>query len=150
MSFRKSLFKNIAILGGYNYSGQILGFLSSIVLSRLLLPEEYGFVALITVFTGFVSTFSDAGLSYLIVRSDYGRTFHKTIHFLSFVVGVVLFFLVVSIAYPISLFYKDSALILPTMVMAFNFILRSLITVPYGILSKNLRRVMKQRSGKEE
>jgi len=139
MSFRKNLFKNIAILGGYNYTGQILSFLSSIVLSRLLLPEEYGFVALITVFTGFISTFSDAGLSYLIVRSDYGRTFHKTVHYLSFVIGVILFFLVVSIAYPISLFYDNRALILPTMVMSLNFILRSLITVPYGILSKKLK-----------
>jgi O-antigen/teichoic acid export membrane protein len=139
MSFRKNLFKNIVILGGYNYSGQILSFLSSIVLSRLLLPEEYGFVALITVFTGFISTFSDAGLSYLIIRSDYGRTFHKTIHFLSFIIGVILFVLVVLLAYPISLFYKNEALILPTMVMALTFILRSLITVPYGILSKNLK-----------
>lgn len=139
MSFRKNLFKNIIVLGGYTYSTQIITFLSTIILSRLLVPEEYGFVALITVFTGFISTFSDAGLSYLIIRSDYGRLFHRVIHYLSFVIGLILFSVVVSIAYPVSLFYKDSALILPTIVTAFNFILRSLIPVPYGMLSKNLK-----------
>lgn len=139
MSFRKSLFKNIVILGGYSYTTQIIGFLSTIVLSRLLLPEEYGFIALITVFTGFISQFSDAGLSYIVIRSDFREQFHKMMHYLSFIIGVILFLLVVSLAYPISLFYKDSDLILPTIVMAINFILRSLITVPYGILSKRLK-----------
>jgi PST family polysaccharide transporter len=108
-------------------------------MSRLLLPEEYGFVALITVFTGFVQTFSDAGLSYLIIRSDYGKLFHQVIHYLSFVIGILLFLVVVIIAYPISLFYEDSELILPTMVMSLNFILQSFIPVPYGILSKKLK-----------
>jgi len=75
MSFRKSLFKNIVILGSYSYTTQIIAFLGTIVLSRLLLPEEYGFVALITVFTGFISQFSDAGLSYIIIRSDFGNSF---------------------------------------------------------------------------
>ncbi|MCP4310812.1 MAG: lipopolysaccharide biosynthesis protein [Bacteroidetes bacterium] len=139
MSFRKTLFKNIIILGGYSYASQFIGFLATIILSRLLLPEEYGFVALITVFTGFVQTFSDAGLSLLIIRSDYGRTFHRSIHYLSFILGVILFIIVMLLAWPISLFYKDSALILPTMVMSVNFLLRALYTVPYGILSKNLK-----------
>jgi len=139
MSFRKSLFKNIIVLGSYTYTTQIISFLSTIILSRLLMPEEYGFVALITVFTGFIFTFSDAGLSYLIIRSDYGGLFHRVIHYLSFVIGVILFLLVVLLAYPVSLFYEDSALLLPTLVMALNFILRSLVPVPYGLLSKDLK-----------
>ena len=139
MSFRKNLFKNVIILGGYSYTTQIISFLATIVLSRLLLPEEYGFVALITVFTGFISQFSDAGLSYIVIRSDYDKLFQKVIHYLSFIIGVILFLIVVSLAYPIALFYKNHALILPTIVMSLNFILRSLITVPYGVLQKKLK-----------
>ncbi len=137
--FRKNLFKNIIILGGYSYSSQFIQFLATIILSRLLLPEEYGFVALITVFTGFVQTFSDAGLSYLIIRSDYGKLFHRVIHYLSFIIGLILFLIVVMLAYPISLFYEDKALILPTLVMSLNFVLRSFVPVPHGLLSKELK-----------
>jgi O-antigen/teichoic acid export membrane protein len=139
MSFRKSLFKNIVVLGGFSYTTQILSFLSSIVLSRLLLPNEYGFVALITVFTGFINQFSDAGLSYLIIRSDYNRLFHSAIHSLSVLIGVILAAIVVLLAYPIALFYKNPALVLPTIIMSSSFILRSFTMVPFGILSKDLK-----------
>ncbi|HJZ39568.1 MAG TPA: oligosaccharide flippase family protein [Bacteroidales bacterium] len=139
MSFRKNLFKNILVLGGYSYTTQIISFLSTIVLSRLLLPAEYGFVALITVFTGFINQFADAGLSYIIIRSDYKRLFQSTIYYLAIAIGVLLAVIVVLLAYPISLFYKDPALILPTIIMSSTFILRSFITVPYGILAKELK-----------
>lgn len=137
-NFRKSLFKNIIILGGYSYSSQIVGFLSSIILARLLVPADYGFVALITVFTGFINQFADAGLSYIIIRSDYNRLYQTTIHYLSVLIGVLLAAIVVMLAYPISVFYKDPALVLPTIIMSSGFILRSFNTAPYGILAKKL------------
>jgi O-antigen/teichoic acid export membrane protein len=138
VSFKKSLLKNIITLGGYNYSSQIAVFLSSIVLSRLLLPEEYGFVALITVFTGFVSIFADAGLTFAIIRSDYGKTYHRAVTNLSFYIGVMLFLIMLLLAYPISYFYNDNRLILPTMIMSSVFIIGSFVIVPAAVLTKNL------------
>lgn len=138
MSFRRTLLRNIITLGGYNYSSQIAIFLSSIVLSRLLLPEEYGFVALITVFTGFVSIFADAGLTFAIIRSDYGNTYHRSLTNLSFYIGVLLFLIMIILAYPITLFYNDKELLIPTMVMSLVFIIGSFTIVPGAILTKNL------------
>lgn len=136
--FKKDFFKNILTLGGYNYSSQIANFLSSIVLSRLLLPEEYGYVALITVFTGFVVIFADAGLSYAIIRSDYGHTFHKAVTNLAFYIGLLLFIIMLLLAYPIAFFYNDQALVLPTMVLSLIFIVGSLKIVPMAVITKNL------------
>jgi len=138
LSFKKSFFKNILTFGGYNYTSQIANFLSTMVLSRLLLPEEYGYVALITVFTGFVVIFADAGLSMAIVRSDYGRTFHRAITNLSFYIGVILFLLMLILAYPIALFYNDLNLIFPTMVMSLTFIAGAFKIVPMSIYTKAL------------
>ena len=139
MSFRKSLFKNIIVLGGYSYTTQFISFLATIILSRLLVPAEYGFVALITVFTGFINQFSNAGLSYIIIRSDYNRLFQSTIHYLSVTIGVILACIMVFLAYPISLFYENPLLVLPTIIMSSNFVLRSFNTVPFGTLSKALK-----------
>jgi O-antigen/teichoic acid export membrane protein len=132
------LFKNLLTLGGYNYSSQIANFLASIVLSRLLLPEEYGYVALITVFTGFVVMFADAGLSFAIIRSDYGWTFHRAITNLSFYIGIALFLLMCLLAYPIAYFYGDLTLILPTLVMSLTFIIGAFKIAPMAVFSKNL------------
>ncbi len=132
------MFKNLLTLGGYNYSSQLANFLASIVLSRLLVPEEYGYVALITVFTGFVTIFSDAGISYAIIRSDYGRTFWRAVTNLSFYIGVALFLIMLMLAYPIALFYNDMTLIVPTMVMALTFIASSLKIAPMSVFTKLL------------
>ncbi|MFW6219026.1 MAG: oligosaccharide flippase family protein [Bacteroidota bacterium] len=138
MSFRRSFFKNVITLGGYNYGSQILNFLSSIVLSRLLLPEEYGFVALIMVFTGFIIIFADAGLSYAVIRSDYGRTYQKVLQSLSIWIGIGLSILLILLAYPIALFYGDMELVIPTIFTSLLFVTKSLSIIPVAILSKNL------------
>ena len=138
MSFKRNFFKNIITYGGYKYLGQTLSFLSSIILSRYLAPSEYGFVALITVFTGFIIMFSDAGLSYAIIRSDYGRTYHHAINNLSGLIGILLFLIMLILAYPISLFYDKPDLILPTIVLSSIFITNSLKVVPQAILTKDL------------
>ena len=123
MGFKRDFFKNIIMFGGYNYFTQALSFLSSIVLSRFLTPSEYGFVALITVFTGFIIMFSDAGLSYAVIRSDYGRTYHHALNNLSLLIGIILFLLMIILAYPISLFYAKPDLIIPTIVLSSIFII---------------------------
>jgi PST family polysaccharide transporter len=138
MSFKKSLFKNIITLGGYTYGVQISNFLSSIILARLLMPEEFGYVALITVFSGFVNLFTDAGLSFSIMRSDYGYTFHRATSNLAFYIGVLLFLIMVILAWPICLFYNDPTLFWPTIIVSANYIFASLSIVPRAIVSKNL------------
>lgn len=138
MSFKKTFLKNIFTLGGYNYTSQIANFLATIVLSRLLLPEEYGYVALITVFTGFVTIFADAGLSFSIIRSSYGRTFHKAMSNLSFYIGLLLFLVMLVFAYPIAVFYDDKSLVLPIIILSSNYILSGLRIAPMAIINKNL------------
>ena len=132
------MFKNLLTLGGYNYSSQLANFLASIILSRLLVPEEYGYVALITVFTGFVTIFSDAGISFAIIRSDYGRTFWRAVTNLSFYIGLILFVMMLMLAYPIAIFYNDITLIVPTMVMALTFIASAMKIAPMAVFTKEL------------
>ena len=139
LGFKRDFFKNTIAFGGYNYISQGLSFLSSIVLSRFLTPGEYGFVALITVFTGFIYMFTDAGLSFSVIRSDYGRTYHHAINNLSLLIGILLFLIMILLAYPISVFYKNPDLILPTIVFSSVFIITSLKVVPEAILAKDLK-----------
>lgn len=138
MSFKKTFYKNILNLGQYNYASQIAIFLSSIVLSRLLLPSEYGYFALIIVFTGFINLFTNAGLSFSIIRSDYGKTYHKAVGNLSFYIGLILFLLLAVFAYPIAIFYNDKSLIIPIIVISTTYIIGSFKIAPMGVLLKRL------------
>jgi O-antigen/teichoic acid export membrane protein len=139
MSFKKTLLKNILVSGGYNYLSQAISFLSSIVISRLLTPESYGFVGLIAVFTGFLSIFSDSGISLAVIRSNYQHTYHKSVDTLALIVGVTLCLLTCLLAYPIALFFKNTQLIFPMMVMSLIFIFKSMTLVRGALIVKQLK-----------
>lgn len=138
MSFKKAFFKNLITFGGYNYAIQVLRFVATIVLSRFLLPEEYGFVALITVFTEYIKLFTNSGVTFAIVRSEYKYSYYKAVHSIAILIGVLLFLIMLGLAFPIAHFYKDKELIIPTMVFATVFLFQSMQVVPCAIYTKEL------------
>jgi O-antigen/teichoic acid export membrane protein len=139
MSFKKALIKNILISGGYNYLAQGISFFSSVVVSRLLSPESYGFVGSITIFTGFLTIFSDSGISLAIIRSNFRYTYHKSIETLALVIGTSLCILTSLLAYPISLFFRLPDLVLPMMVMSLSFIIRSMTLVRGALILRDMK-----------
>ncbi|MBN8852301.1 MAG: hypothetical protein BGO55_00965 [Sphingobacteriales bacterium 50-39] len=138
-SFRRTLFSNILVAGSYTYLSQGITFLASTILARLLSPESYGVVGLITVFTGFIMVFSDGGLSYALIRSDFGRTFQRVLTNLSVFLGSILFLITVLAAWPIAHFYHNPGLIAPIIVLATTFIFRSMGLAQGAVLAKNLQ-----------
>lgn len=137
--FRRSLFNNILVAGGYTYLSQGVTFLASTILARLLSPESYGIVGLITVFTGFIMVFSDGGLSYALIRSDFGRTFQRVLTNLSMFLGAGLFLITVLAAWPIAFFYGNPGLVLPIIVLATTFLFKGMGLAQGAVLAKNLR-----------
>ena len=137
MSFKKTTFRHIFQIGGYKYVAHLLNFLSSIVLARLLLPEEYGFAAMIMIVANFARILSGEGIAADIIRSGYGYTYHKSMMNLSVYLGVALSIIIMILAYPLALFFGNLALIPPTLVLATQFIFIGLNVVQYALLMKN-------------
>ncbi|MGF1585659.1 MAG: oligosaccharide flippase family protein [Bacteroidales bacterium] len=139
MSFKKDFIKNVARFGGYTYMVQVLEFVSTIILSRIISPQEYGFVALILVFSGFIGVFNHIGIAHAIIRSDYSD--EKIRHFfsLSIWIGMFLFVCFSLLAYPIALFYNNMKLLAPTMFLGVVFISQSLSFVPASLAKKELK-----------
>lgn len=138
MSFKKSFLKSAFTIGGFNYLTQGVNFFSTMILARLIDPEEYGYVWQITIFTGFVMLFADAGLGAEVIRSPYKSTYYKAVSNLCFFTGVALTILLMLLAVPIAWFYEDFSLVLPTILLSLIFIFRTLAIVPSAILTKEL------------
>lgn len=138
-TFRRTLFSNILVAGSYTYLSQGVTFLASTILARLLSPESYGIVGLITVFTGFIMVFSDGGLSYALIRSDFGRTFQRVLTNLSMFLGAGLFLITVLAAWPIAYFYNNAGLVLPIIVLATTFLFKGMGLAQGAVLAKNLQ-----------
>lgn len=139
MSFKRSFYKSVSTFAFYNYLSQGFEFLATIILSRLLMPEEYGFVAIIYIFAGFIRLFSNVGIGQSLVRSDYKYTFHKLLYSLSIYMGFALALILMLLAYPIAYFFGNMALVIPTMVISIKFIIDAGVYIPFAILSKELQ-----------
>ena len=113
----KSL-KKLAIRGAIwtmiGFGGiQVLRFGNNLILTRLLKPEFFGLMALVTTFRTALELFSDIGINQNIVNSKRGdeSTFLNTAWTLQTIRGVVIWILCVPMSVPVAKFYNDQRLL---------------------------------------
>ena len=88
---------------------QALRFVSSLTLTRLLMPEVFGLMALIQVFLTALELFSDTGLSSVVTKSKRGTEprFLNTVWSIQILRGVLLALIAWAIAGPVAAFYDE-------------------------------------------
>ena len=82
-------------------------FVVSIVLARLLSPEEYGLIGILTIFIAIFNAIVDSGFtSALIRKQDATDTDYSTVFYTNLVLSVVLAAVLFFCAKPISIFFE--------------------------------------------
>ena len=64
-----TVLRGLVWLGGMRWAAQLFTWASTLVIARLLAPEDYGLVAMATVLTGFLEVVSDFGLGSALVQT---------------------------------------------------------------------------------
>jgi O-antigen/teichoic acid export membrane protein len=123
---------------------QALKFLISvcgtIVLARLLTPEDYGLIGMVAVFTGFVAVFKDLGLSAATVqRAEISHSQVTNLFWVNLTVGVVLALVIAAVAPALARFYGDTRLTAITDVSAIGFLLGGLTIQHEALLRRQMR-----------
>lgn len=86
-------------------------FIVTLVLARLLTPDEYGIVSLILVFTSLAAVFVQGGFNTaLIQKKDVDDDDYISVLLFSLGVAIVLYILLFFLAEPLSMFYKSPQL----------------------------------------
>ncbi|WP_298780250.1 oligosaccharide flippase family protein [uncultured Polaribacter sp.] len=133
---KNKFISNLLISGGASYISRGLLFLSSMITARLLTPEDFGIVALVTVFTGFLNIFSDSGISIAVIRSEYGNLYHRGLSTLLIYLGLTLMVLTFLISYPISIFYNKFELVFIAPFIGVMFLTNSMSGLASAVLNK--------------
>jgi PST family polysaccharide transporter len=118
----------------------ILQVASTMILARLLLPADYGLVAMVTAVTGFVAMFKDAGLSMATVQRD--RINHaqvSTLFWINVGVSLVLLAVTAALAPLLAAFYGEPRLTSITLVVAAMFIFSGLTAQHQALLKRQMR-----------
>ena len=72
---------------------QVVSFIVTLVLARLLLPEDYGVVSIIAIFTTIMNLFMDAGFrNALVQKLDADQTDYSTVFYFNVFMGIFFIF----------------------------------------------------------
>jgi O-antigen/teichoic acid export membrane protein len=99
MSIQREIVKGAAWMVAARWAVRGIGFVSTIILARLLVPADFGLVALATMLTGLIGVFSELGLVYWLIReADPRREHFDTAWTLQMIVNGSLAIVVVGLA----------------------------------------------------
>lgn len=111
----------------------------TIILTRLLTPNDFGLLAMVVVFTNLVMVFRDFGLTAAIVQRKGLTEEHLSSSFwINVSTGLLLALLLVILAPEISYFYGENRLNLIIMALASTFFISSFGIVQTALLTKEL------------
>ena len=118
---------------------QLVTFIVSIVLARILTPSDYGTIALVTVFTTILQVFIDSGLSTaLIQKKDADDLDFSSVFYFNFVICIILYLIMFVSAPFIADFYKDSSLVSIVRVISLTLIISGVKGVQQSYVSRHM------------
>ncbi len=118
---------------------QLVAFIVSVVLARILFPADYGTVALITVFTAILQVFVDSGLgTALIQKKDADNLDFSTVFFTNIAVCFVLYVMICAAAPLISGFYGKPEMTPLIRVLSLTVLISGVKNVQQAYVSRNM------------
>lgn len=118
---------------------QLVTFVVSIILARLLVPEDYGKIALITVFTTILQVFVDSGLgTALIQKKDADDLDFSSVFYFNVVVCIALYGGMFVAASSIAKFYNDLSLTPIIRVISLTIVISGVKGIQQSYVSKNM------------
>ena len=114
-------------------------FVIGIVLARLLFPEQFGLIGILTIFIAVMQSFIDSGFgAALIQKRNATQTDICSIFYFNIAVGLVAAVLLCAIAPWISEFYRQPILTPMTRALSLTIVLNSLGMIQSSILTKEI------------
>lgn len=124
---------------GERIIAQAVSFIVSILLARILMPEEYGVIAIVLVFINIANVFVSNGFGESLVRKkDSNEMDFSTIFYCSFVFSWILYVILFALAPIIAEFYKQEALRTLLRVLALKLPISSISTIQHAYVSKHM------------
>lgn len=139
-SLKKTTFKGIFWKTAERLGAQGVSFIVSIVLARLLSPEDYGVIALISIFITISNVFILSGLgTALIQKKDADDLDFSSVFFCSIFISVIAYMLLFLCAPRIASFYDEPVLIPVIRVLGIGLLFTGINSVQNAYISKTMQ-----------
>lgn len=135
---RKAL-RGGAVVMGAEIVSSLLRIGSMIILARLLLPEDFGLLAMVTALTMFAERFMDMGLSDATVQSkEINHAQLSSLFWINLAICIGIALLLAFLSKSIAWFYNEPRLIVISLVIASTFLFNGLVIQHQAVLRRQL------------
>lgn len=111
----------------------------SIILARLLMPEAYGMISLVTVFTSILNVFVDSGMAVsLIQKKDADEVDFSTVFYFNVTICCILYLLMFFAAPYIAVFYGIPDLTAVVRVLSLTIVVSGIRNVQQAYVTRNM------------
>ena len=119
---------------------QLVALIVSIVLARILTPEDYGTIALLLVFINILNVFVDSGLgTALVQKKDADNVDFSTVLYTNVCFCIILYTIMFFFAPLIAKFYKNESLVSLIRVLSITILISGVKNIQQSYVSKTLQ-----------
>lgn len=120
-------------------AAQVVSVVVSIILARLLMPDDYGVVAIVYIFTVIAEIFVTSGLgTALIQKKDADDTDFSTLFWCNIILSLILYFVLFFLAPVIAYFYDNALLTSVIRVLGIKLPVSAVNSIQYAYVSRNM------------
>jgi lipopolysaccharide exporter len=124
---------------GQNFSIRLIGLFNTIILARLLTPDDFGLVTMAAMVLGFLNSFVDLSHAALLLRQPVATPEHcDTAWTFSVLRGIVVAALLALLSPWIADYFRDDRVIAVTLILALNSLMSNAYSVGLILLRKEL------------
>lgn len=135
----RDLFRGLAWVGSLRWVGQAISWATTLVVTGLLAPIDYGIVGMAMVFINFAQMFVDFGIgSTIIAQQRLHESEIQELNAASILLGAAAFLLALACAWPLARFYGESLVGPVVATLGFVLLINGALAVPLARLSKNI------------
>lgn len=139
MSLKDRSIQSIFWSSVQQFGNQGVAFIVSVILARLLAPEEFGLVAMILVFIKICEAIIDSGLSQSLIRTlNANNEDYATVFYYNLVVSILLYVILYASADSIANFYNEPQLIDLIQALGLVIIIKSFSIIQITKFTKDL------------
>ncbi len=136
----RSLLHGIAWTSGAKWAGQLFAWASTLIVARLLTPEDYGLVGMASIYLALITLLSEFGLgSAIITLRDLSDGQVAQLNGLAVLFGVVSCAVSCAAAIPLGHFFHAPQLPAVIVAMSAGFVITGFKIVPFALLQRDMR-----------
>ncbi|WP_300440074.1 lipopolysaccharide biosynthesis protein [Christiangramia sp.] len=139
MSLKKRVTAGLVWTFTEQFGNQLIGFVISVILARILLPEQFGLIGMIAVFIAIGNALLHAGLTKSLIRGkDLESADYSTVFYFNLSASFLIYFFIYFSAPLIAQFYEESILIGLVRLYCTTFIISAFSAVQLARLTKKM------------